>query len=545
MPQQPLTKHDTAARFFKLVSFGPNFNWNNDLLPRTAYSVEAILNSKAGDPSSSSVFVPNTGSKPFDPEVLGPLNLLTSSTDDSFGIIEAINKREAKSRFCAKLAYEGFEVFIFVENRKLISLIIDPHQFLNAFDAKKMSELDLYFLYIDLTTQKLRELEERIQQIIESYKNRENNLSHHLLFKTINELWENDSEIDKKEEFLFDLLPTAITLFNFASLPVGSNYLDKNLQLVDFEKLFELNRYCLKTTTYLKYKSGGLFKGEAKKGYKGVNESYKNFKRNNNRLRYLLIEPKTVNIDGDKVLRAIKKLFHLKANLIKSFLDKCLENNKTSGLEPYTPRMDTFIKAFLSKKRSFKDSLFIKLLSNKIIRLNVVSIQELKNSPKQKVFFNQNYYLYGIDVNRKAFLNFIKEHVYEERTKENLLSAFVIKMNFNKYLSILLEHCFEINSKLNEERYKTSCENLSKESFANELEYLKIYYVNALREIDLTLTFPNYVQDNKSQSWSPCDFDIGVFDIHDKNIFLEKHKSLKEAEDENAEDENTKEPSEK
>jgi hypothetical protein len=346
MPQQPLTKHDIAARFFKLVSFGPKFNWNNDLLPRTAYSVEAILNSKAGDPSSSSVFVPNTGSKPFDPEVLGPLNLLTSSTDDSFGIIEAINKREAKSRFCAKLAYEGFEVFIFVENRKLISLIIDPHQFLNAFDAKKMSELDLYFLYIDLTTQKLRELEERIQQIIESYKNRGNNLSHHLLFKTINELWENDSEIDKKEEFLFDLLPTILILFDIANLE-STGYL-KNDKLLTGNELYAVNKFCLHYGDYAS-KSGNLFRNVG---------AYKHFRQDSSLFLGLMT-------DFDINVRA--KL--IKNSLVKKTRNILNKRRKVDSLE-YAPTgkgTKRIVKAF------YGESVFNELIEKNVIKFHCLN----------------------------------------------------------------------------------------------------------------------------------------------------------------------------
>jgi hypothetical protein len=277
MPQQPRTKHEIATNFFKLVAFQPASNWQSSLLLNTAHSVEDFQENS--NLSSSKFFIPDNF---YRPEECGPLNLLKSSIDDPFGIIQTIKTRKAKSRFCEKLTYEGFEIFIFVEDRKLVSLIIDPHQFLNAFNAeiitRKMNRIDLDNLGIGWSSKdqhskehswidwSLKEKEERIRQIIESYKT--NNLSHHWLFKTINELWENHSEIDNREEFLFDLLPTILILFDIAGLN-RTNYL-KNSKLVEGNELFDFNKFCLSSKDYAD-KSGGLFK--TKREYKYFKQS--------------------------------------------------------------------------------------------------------------------------------------------------------------------------------------------------------------------------------------------------------------------------------
>ena len=110
MPQQSRTKHEIAANFFKLVAFQPASNWQSSLLLNTAHSIEDFQENS--NLSSSNFFIPDNF---YRPEECGPLDLLKSPIDNPFGIIQAIKKRKAESRFCEKLTYEGFEIFIFLE----------------------------------------------------------------------------------------------------------------------------------------------------------------------------------------------------------------------------------------------------------------------------------------------------------------------------------------------------------------------------------------------------------------------------------------------
>jgi hypothetical protein len=350
-------KHDIAISFFKLVAFQSNFNWNSLLLLNTASSLEKILDPTGSASGTKRILRQSQNGLPVKG---GPLSLLTSSTNDYFGIIQAIKKREDESRFCEKLTYEDFELFIFVENRKLVSLIIDPHQFLNAFDAKKiaeeMNETDLWNLGIGWSSQDRRgkeydwivwspkEKEERIQQLIEFYK--EINLSHHLLFKTINELWENDSEIDKKEEFLFDLLPTILILFDMANLEC-TGYL-KNDKLLTGNELYDFNRFCLHYGDYAS-KSGNLFRNVG---------AYKHFRQDSSLFLGLMT---------DFDINARAKL--IKNSLVKKTRNLLNKRRKVDSLE-YAPTgkgTKRIVKAF------YGESVFDELIKKNVIKFHCLN----------------------------------------------------------------------------------------------------------------------------------------------------------------------------
>ena len=358
MTKQSLpNKHDIATSFFKLVDFKPASNWHSCLLLNIAHSVEDFQENS--NLSSSKFFIPDNF---YRPEECGPLNLLKSSIDDPFGIIQTIKTRKAKSRFCEKLTYEGFEIFIFVEDRKLVSLIIDPHQFLNAFNAeiitRKMNRIDLDNLGIGWSSKgkhskedgwiawSLEKKEERIQQLIESYKNRGNNLSHHLLFKTINELWENDSEIDKKEEFLFDLLPTILILFDIANLEC-TGYL-KNDKLLTGNELYAVNKFCLHYGDYAS-KSGNLFRNVG---------AYKHFRQDSSLFLGLMT-------DFDINVRA--KL--IKNSLVKKTRNLLNKRRKVDSLE-YAPTgkgTKRIVKAF------YGESVFNELIEKNVIKFHCLN----------------------------------------------------------------------------------------------------------------------------------------------------------------------------
>lgn len=559
MPQKPLTKHDIAISFFKLVAFQSNFNWNNGLLLRTAYSLEAILNSKAGDPIliPSSVFVLNISRKPFDPEVFGPLNLLTSSTDDPFGIIKTINKRKFKSRFCEKLTYGDFELFIFVENRKLVSLIIDPHQFLNVFYAKKiakeMNTIDLENLGIGWSSKDSRgkvlitvfylealicidwankDSRSKVLTVVfylqalicicwyskEYYQ--QINLSHHLLFKTINELWESHSVIDTKEEFIFDLLPSLIILYDFSGFGIPATYLD-SFKALSGRGLFKKNRFCLKTGTYLP--NYGLFKSKT---------DYKDFNAGDAKCplsRKLTIQVASKNskgnvLNGDYINRAKTQLLEQKAELIlsnfvrKQCLSKYKNKGKNSASIGYFPENDEHVKKLFElhqKNRKLNTGLLFELCrSGVLLHLN----------------FSENNYgfdLVCITINPDAFQSFLREKLYKQKNKTPPPSIQPANLLFCSewYLENLDEYIFAVNEELNKPEHEKTIK-----LFAKEFPDIGRIY-NRQELTGSRLIFCNYKKatSKDSPAYEPIFYDIGKDDgpNGNKNKFLENDSLAK------------------
>lgn len=504
MTKQSLpNKHDIATSFFKLVDFQPASNWHSLLLLNTASSLEKILDPTGSASGTQRILRQSQNGLPVKG---GPLSLLTSSTNDHFGVIQAIKKRKAKSRFCEKLTYEDFELFIFVENRKLVSLIIDPHQFLNAFDAKKIAK-------------EMDEKEECIQELIKLYK-KNNNLSHHLLFKTINELWENDSEINNREEFLFDLLPSLITLYNFSGFDLQTIYLNSS-KLLSGRELFKKNRFCLKTGTYLP--NYGLFKSKT---------DYKDFNTGNIKcplarrltIRVALKDSEGNDLDGDSINRAKSQLLEQKAELIKSNFvrEKCLskyKNGKNFALDGYFPENDEHVKKLFElhkKNRKLNTGLLFELCRNGVLlHLN----------------FSENNYgfdLVCITINPDAFQSFLREKLYKQKKQNTTQPPSIQPANLlfcsEWYLENLDEYIFAVNEELNKPEHEKTIK-----LFAREFPNIGRIYNR--QELKGRLVFGNYKKANSkdSHAYEPIFYDIGKDDgpNGNKNKFLENDSLAK------------------
>ncbi|MCH2227336.1 MAG: hypothetical protein MK033_06150 [Candidatus Caenarcaniphilales bacterium] len=285
MTNQVLTKHELVSKFFKLGDFKFNVNWNEVLFSNTETRLDKLLNPKTVNQYSSGVIFHSTRC-PYAHS--GPLSLISTRGEDPFGINEAVSRKNPDARFCEKLNYEGFDIFIFVKKQKLVSLIINPYQFLEAFDpqiiSEEMYQYDLKHLGTGWSSRTSDGQEkgwiswgsdEKIAKInfyISFYK--EKNTNFFKLFSILDKFWAECSQLDNFQEILFDLLPTILILFDLASLRVRSNYNHENKKIIG-DMLFDFNRFCLNSGDYAKDQTGNLFKN--KRAYKYFKDESKTF----------------------------------------------------------------------------------------------------------------------------------------------------------------------------------------------------------------------------------------------------------------------------
>ncbi|MFM7457307.1 MAG: hypothetical protein ACKO3R_01405, partial [bacterium] len=499
-------------------------------LLNTASSLERILNLASSASSTQRMIRQSRNGLPVKG---GPLSLLTSSINDHFGVIQAIKKRKAESRFCEKLTYEGFELFIFVENRKLVSLIIDPHQFLNVFDAKKiaqeMDKIDLGNLVIDWSSKDRRgkeyswivwspkEKEERIQQLIESYKT--NNLSLHLLFNTINELWESLSETNK-EEFLLDLLPSLIILYNFSGFGVPATYL-KALKPLSGKELYEKNRFCLKTGAYL---NCGLFKDR---------NNYKDFNVGGLKCplsRRLMIQPALKDsqgkgLNGDSINKAGFRLLKQKKDLIlsdfvrKRCLPKYMERDQEAALGGYSPMNDEQVKKLFNlynARGKLNTSILFQLCKERVVKFNVIKLSPRNNSNKLFLDLESNgskpinFKLIGITINPSALQSFLLKNLYRPKIKKSnpVIQPANLLFQFEWYLENLYKYIFAINQELNKPEHTRSIKRFREKFYVfDDIATLYCQDSNEYR-----IVFSNYkrrLNSNNPHDFEPIFYDIG------------------------------------
>jgi hypothetical protein len=302
----PLTKTDGfVSEIFQLSDFNYNSRWNEALIINTNDWLKRLNRDTNGVNYLSQTFFPKNS---------GSLTLI-DGTNDHWKIKKCIDENKQRERYCQKLSYEGIDIFLFVEDQHIVSIVADAFQFLDQFDLevfnKSCTKEEIENLGIEWDDQENKrkgivyqgfeswshtERIKRLKKIVGNCKL--HNLNGHLLFDCVAKIYDQIHLLDEKRDVLFNLLPTILLFFDLSSINSGNYILTHENKVLEHNELIKLNQYCF-WTGIKSQKSGGLFKDK---------DTFKYFTKTP--LFKLLLR------DGGKTVKANA----IKEHLIKKFL---------------------------------------------------------------------------------------------------------------------------------------------------------------------------------------------------------------------------------